>query len=162
MIKPQPLTVVIKRLPHALSTPHPTYMTKGSAGMDLEAAPAKPVTLQPMGRAKIPTGFAIALPGGYEAQVRPRSGLALKEGITVLNSPGTIDSDYRGEINVILANFSGKPVTVVRGMRIAQLVVAPVTRVLWQEKEELPESLRGASGLGSTGTIGQNQPHVEK
>ena len=162
MIKPQPLTVIIKRLPHALSTPHPTYMTKGSAGMDLEAAPAKPVTLQPMGRAKIPTGFAIALPGGYEAQVRPRSGLALKEGITVLNSPGTIDSDYRGEINVILVNFSGKPITVARGMRIAQLVVAPVTRVLWQEREELPESLRGSSGLGSTGTTTQDQRHVTK
>ena len=162
MIKPQQLTVIIRRLPHALTAPHPTYMTEGSAGMDLEAVPTKPVTLQPMGRAKIPTGFAIALPRGYEAQVRPRSGLALKEGITVLNSPGTIDSDYRGEINVILANFSGKPVTVVRGMRIAQLVVAPVTRVLWQEREELPESLRGASGLGSTGTIGQDHPHVEK
>ena len=156
MVEPQQLTVTIRRLPHALTTPHPTYMTDGSAGMDLEAAPSKPVTLQPMGRAKIPTGFAIALPRGYEAQVRPRSGFALKEGITVLNSPGTIDSDYRGEINVILANFSGKPVTVVRGMRIAQLVVAPVTRVLWQEREELPESLRGASGLGSTGTTSQD------
>ena len=137
-------------------------MTVGSAGMDLEAAPAKSVTLQPMGRAKIPTGFAIALPRGYEAQVRPRSGLALKEGITVLNSPGTIDSDYRGEINVILVNFSGKPIAIARGMRIAQLVVAPVTRVLWQESEELPESLRGASGLGSTGTTTQDQHHVKK
>jgi len=162
MIKSEPLTVIIRRLPHALTTPHPTYMTEGSAGMDLEAAPTIPVTLQPMDRAKIPTGFAIALPKGYEAQVRPRSGLALKEGITVLNSPGTIDSDYRGEINVILANFSGKPITVVRGMRIAQLVVAPVTRVLWQEREELPESLRGASGLGSTGTTSQDQRHVPK
>jgi dUTP pyrophosphatase len=163
MIKPQQLTVIIRRLPHVvLTTPHPTYMTEGSAGMDLEAAPVTPVTLQPMGRAKIPTGFAIALPRGYEAQVRPRSGLALKEGLTVLNSPGTIDSDYRGEINVILANFGGKSITVVRGMRIAQLVVAPVTRVLWQEGKELPESPRGSSGLGSTGITTKDGHYAEK
>ena len=162
MITVPSLTIGIKRLPNALNNLHPTYMTEGSAGMDLEAAPDKPITLNPMCRAKVPTGFAIALPDGYEAQVRPRSGLALKEGITVLNSPGTIDSDYRGEINVILANFGDKAKTIERGMRIAQLVVAPVTHVLWQEIETLPKSIRDARGFGSTGAISEDNQYAKK
>ena len=162
MIKSATLTIAIKRLPNALNNLCPTYMTEGSAGMDLEAAPDKPITLNPMCRAKIPTGFAIALPDGYEAQVRPRSGLALKEGITVLNSPGTIDSDYRGEINVILANFGDKAKTIERGMRIAQLVVAPVTHVLWQEIETLPKSIRDARGFGSTGASSKDNQYAKK
>ena len=124
--------------------------------MDLEAASDNPITLEPMSRAKIPTGFAIALPVGYEAQVRSRSGLALKEGLTVLNSPGTIDSDYRGEINVILANFSHKPAIIARGMRIAQLIVAPFMRVVWKETLDLPGSKRGTDGFGSTGTASKD------
>ena len=160
MIEPQKLTVMIRRLPHALNNPYPTYMTGGSAGMDLEAAPSKPIALQPMSRAKIPTGFAIALPDGYEAQVRPRSGLALKEGLTVLNSPGTIDSDYRGEIQVIIANLGDKPAIIARGMRIAQLIVAPFTRVVWKESIDLPESQRGADGFGSTGATRNDQHEV--
>lgn len=102
----------------------------------------------------IPTGFAIALPGGFEAQIRPRSGLALKHGVTVLNSPGTIDADYRGEVGVVLINLGQAPFVVSRGMRIAQLVIAPVTRVAWAEQRELPESTRGAGGFGSTGIAG--------
>lgn len=162
MIERQKLTVMIRRLPHALNSPCPAYMTDGSAGMDLEAAPDQPITLQPMSRAIIPTGFAIALPDGYEAQVRPRSGLALKEGVTVLNSPGTIDSDYRGEINVIIANFGDNPTTITRGMRIAQLIVAPFTRVVWKESSELPESQRGGDGFGSTGIAPKDHHEVAK
>ena len=162
MIKSSTLTIAIKRLPNALNNLYPTYMTEGSAGMDLEAAPDKPITLNPMCRAKVPTGFAIALPNGYEAQVRPRSGLALKEGLTVLNSPGTIDSDYRGEINVILANFGEKAQTIVRGMRIAQLVVAPITHVLWKEIESLPKSIRNDGGFGSTGATSEDKRYAKK
>ena len=162
MISAPSLTIAIRRLPNAIDNRHPTYMTEGSAGMDLEAAPDKPLTLNPMSRAKIPTGFAIALPKGYEAQVRPRSGLALKEGLTVLNSPGTIDSDYRGEITVILANFGEKAKIIGRGMRIAQLVVAPVTRVLWQEIEALPKTIRDAGGFGSTGATSEDSPYAKK
>ena len=158
MNKTGSVTVKISRLSNALNNSYPQYMTTGSAGMDLEAAPDKPITIQPMHRAKIPTGFAIALPVGYEAQVRPRSGLALKDGITVLNSPGTIDSDYRGEINVILTNLGQKPVSIFQGMRIAQLVIAPITRVSWQEQKELPQSDRGAGGLGSTGIGSKDDP----
>ena len=119
--------------------------------MDLAAAVPSSVEIAPGGRALIPTGFAAALPAGYEAQVRPRSGLALKHGITVLNSPGTVDADYRGEISVILANLGEAPFTVSRGMRIAQLVIAPVTQVAWNEVAELPPSERGTGGYGSTG-----------
>jgi dUTP pyrophosphatase len=121
--------------------------------MDLRAAvtDAEPVTLAPGARAMIPTGLTIALPPGYEAQVRPRSGLAAKHGITCLNSPGTIDADYRGEIQVILINFGAEPFLVTRGLRIAQLVVAPVSRVRWQEENELRDTARGAGGFGSTG-----------
>lgn len=162
MITTPRLKIAIKRLPNALDNLHPTYMTEGSAGMDLEAALEEPLTLNPTCRGQVPTGFAIALPRGYEAQIRPRSGLALKEGITVLNSPGTIDSDYRGEITVILANFGEKAKTIVRGMRIAQLVVAPVSQVVWQEIDALPKSIRESSGLGSTGGTSEENQYVKK
>ncbi len=146
------LAVKLRRLPHGAGLPLPGYATDMSAGMDLAAAVEDDLVLAPGARSLVPTGVAIALPAGYEAQVRPRSGLALRLGLTVLNSPGTIDADYRGEVAVILANMGEAPVTVSRGMRIAQLVVAPVTRVDWREEETLPESDRGDGGFGSTGT----------
>ena len=143
--------VPIRRLPHGAGLPLPAYATELSAGMDLLAAVEAPVTLDPGERRLLPTGVAIALPAGYEAQVRPRSGLALKHGVTVLNAPGTIDADYRGEVGVILANLGGEPYVVERGSRIAQLVIAPVARAAWQPAERLEESARGAGGFGSTG-----------
>lgn len=139
------------RLPHGMGLDLPAYATAHAAGVDLLAAIDKDVVLQPGGRALIPTGLAIALPEGYEAQVRPRSGLALKHGITLPNSPGTIDADYRGEVGVILANLGSEPFTVTRGMRIAQMVVAPVTTLAWREVATLPQTARGAGGFGSTG-----------
>jgi dUTP pyrophosphatase len=145
------LAVSIQVLPHGAGLPLPAYATLGSAGADLAAAIAAPLVLPPGGRALVPTGIALALPDGFEAQVRPRSGLALRHGVTVLNSPGTIDGDYRGEILVVLANLGSEPVTVVRGDRIAQLVVAPVQRAAWREVAELPASPRGAGGFGSSG-----------
>ncbi|HXQ50232.1 MAG TPA: dUTP diphosphatase [Stellaceae bacterium] len=145
------LSVPLRVLPHGVGLPLPRYATEGSAGADLSAAVETPVVLPPGGRALVPTGIALALPDGFEAQVRPRSGLALRHGVTVLNSPGTIDSDYRGEIAVILANLGAESVTIARGDRIAQLVVAPVCRVAWQEAASLPPSLRGAGGFGSSG-----------
>lgn len=146
------VTVALQILPHGQGLPLPAYATAGSAGLDLAAAIDSPVMLSPGERAAIPTGLAIALPLGWEAQIRPRSGLALKHGITVLNSPGTIDADYRGEIAVILANLGHTVFTVARGDRIAQLIVAPVSRAEWQITAELPPSQRGAGGFGSTGT----------
>ena len=143
------ISVAIQRL-DGDDLPLPSYATLQSAGMDLAAAVTTDVILAPRKRALIPTGIAIALPEGYEAQVRPRSGLAAKNGITVLNSPGTIDADYRGEVKVILINLGEEPFVIKRGMRIAQLVVAPVTRVSWQEVRDLPETQRGAGGFGST------------
>jgi dUTP pyrophosphatase len=143
--------VSITRLPHAEGLDLPSYATAASAGLDLAAAVPGDVEIAPGSRALIPTGFAIALPAGFEAQVRPRSGLALKHGITVLNSPGTIDADYRGEVGVILINLGTTPFTVSRGMRIAQLVVAPVTHIHWDIAETLPGSARGSGGFGSTG-----------
>ena len=145
------LTAAIARLPHGRDLPLPAYATAGSAGMDLAAAVDAPVTLAPGARALIGTGFAIALPAGAEAQVRPRSGLALRHGVTCLNAPGTIDADYRGEIGVILVNHGAEPFTVTRGMRIAQLVVAAVARAAWREAAALDASDRGAGGFGSTG-----------
>jgi dUTP pyrophosphatase len=145
------LAVAVEILPHGAGLPLPRYATAGSAGLDLAAAIAAPLVLPPGGRAAVPTGIALALPPGYEAQVRPRSGLALKHGVTVLNSPGTIDSDYRGEISVILANLGGNSVTIARGERIAQLVVAPVQQIAWERVTSLPPSARGAGGFGSTG-----------
>jgi len=146
------LKVDVKRLPHGADLPLPEYATQDSAGMDLLAAVDEDRTLAPGKRMLVPTGLAIALPPGYEAQVRPRSGLAHKNGITVLNSPGTVDADYRGEVGVILANLGDEPFVITRGMRIAQMVVAPVTRLGWAEVAELPDSGRGAGGFGSTGT----------
>ena len=131
--------------------PQPQYATEQSAGLDLKADLSAPVTLKPLQRAMIPTGLYIALPKGYEAQVRPRSGLAAKHGITVLNSPGTIDADYRGEICVILVNLSEEPFEIVPGERIAQMVVARHEQVEWEPVGELDETVRGAGGFGSTG-----------
>lgn len=145
-------SVFIKRLPHAQSLPLPSKGTSLSAGFDLSACLETPITLESGAFQAIPTGYAIALEPGYEAQVRPRSGLAAKNGITVLNTPGTIDADYRGEIKVILINHSKVPFTIEHGMRIAQLVVATVCPVEFQEVENLPENLeRGERGFGSTG-----------
>ena len=143
--------VAVTRLPGAEGLDLPAYETEHAAGMDLAAAVAEPLTLAPGARAMVPTGLAIALPEGYEAQIRPRSGLAARNGLTVLNAPGTIDADYRGEIKVILANLGEDPFTIERGMRIAQMVVAPVTRIAWNEVDALPDSARGAGGFGSTG-----------
>ena len=145
--------VKIVRLPHAADLPLPAYQSADAAGLDLIAAvPADaPVVIAPGGRALIPTGLAIALPRGTEGQVRPRSGLAARHGITVLNSPGTIDADYRGEIHVILVNFGGEPFAVSAGMRIAQLVIAPVLRAQLSEAKKLDETTRGVEGFGSTG-----------
>lgn len=131
--------------------PLPNYETAQSAGMDIRAHIAEDIVLQSMQRAIVPTGLSIALPAGYEAQVRPRSGLAAKNGITVLNAPGTIDADYRGEVKVILVNLSDQPFTIENGTRIAQLVIAPVTQGDWQEVEVLGETSRGSGGFGSTG-----------
>lgn len=141
----------IVRLPHGEELELPAYASAQAAGMDLCAAVAEPLTLAPGQRALVPTGFAIALPGGYEAQIRPRSGLALKHGVTVLNSPGTIDADYRGEIKVLLVNLGQEPFRVERGMRIAQMVVAAHATVRLQLAADLPGSERGAGGFGSTG-----------
>lgn len=130
----------------------PDYATPQAAGMDLVAANKEPITLQPSERALVPTGIQMALPPGYEAQIRPRSGLALKHGITVLNSPGTIDADYRGEVQVLLVNLGNQPFVIERGMRIAQMVVARFVQIQLNEVNELPGTERGAGGFGSTGT----------
>ena len=145
------LAVTITKLAHGADLPLPSYATAHSAGMDLLAAVANEQVLAPGERALIPTGIAIALPPGYEAQIRPRSGLAAKNGVTVLNSPGTIDADYRGEVGVVLINHGRDAFTVSRGMRIAQMVVARHEVVAWRETEQLPQSGRGAGGFGSTG-----------
>lgn len=144
--------VAVHRLPHGEGLPLPGHATADSAGVDLLAAVAGELLLDPGARAVVPTGIAIALPPGFEAQVRPRSGLAAKHGVTVLNSPGTIDADFRGEIGVVLANLGAATFTVRRGMRIAQMVVAPVQSVTWHEVDTLPDSGRGCGGFGSTGT----------
>jgi dUTP pyrophosphatase len=146
-----PVSVSVKCLEHGRGLPLPAYATEHAAGMDLVAAVNEPITLNPGERAMVPTGLAIALPMGFEAQVRPRSGLAVKNGVTVLNSPGTIDADYRGEVKVILINHGKEPFTIERGARIAQMVIAPVTLAQWTETENLPETLRGEGGFGSTG-----------
>jgi dUTP pyrophosphatase len=148
------IAAAIRRLPHGAGLELPAYATAGSAGCDLMAAVAEDLVLAPGARALVPTGIAIALPPGTEAQVRPRSGLALRHGVTCLNTPGTIDSDYRGEVGVILINHGAEPFRITRGLRIAQLVVAPVSRVAWTEVDALPDTARGAGGFGSTGGIG--------
>jgi len=145
------LTLAIQILPHGEDLPFPAYASSGAAGIDLVAAIARTLKLNPENRVLVPTGIAIALPGGYEGQIRPRSGLALEHGITVLNSPGTIDCDYRGEVKVLLANLGQSTHWIRRGDRIAQLVVAPVTRVEIQRVADLPETARGSGGFGSTG-----------
>ena len=143
------IPVRIKRLPHGQGLDLPAYATEGAAGMDIVSA--EDVTLAPGARHAVATGLSVAIPAGYEIQVRPRSGLALKHGISVPNTPGTIDSDYRGELKVILINHSGEPVPIHRGDRIAQIVLAPVTLAEWDEVAELDETARGAGGFGSTG-----------
>ncbi len=146
--------VAVTRMPGNEDIDLPAYETSQSAGMDLPAAIAGDLVLAPGARAMVPTGLSIALPEGFEAQIRPRSGLAARDGLTVLNSPGTIDADYRGEIKAIIINLGDAPFTITRGMRIAQMVIAPVTRITWDEVSELPETARGAGGFGSTGTGG--------
>ena len=145
--------IKIMRLPHGADLPLPAYQSADAAGLDLLAAvPANaPVTIAPGARAQIPTGIAIALPRGYEGQVRPRSGLAARHGISVLNTPGTIDSDYRGEIQIILVNLGGESFSVERGMRIAQMIIAPVLRAQLSEGRKLAKTVRGSGGFGSTG-----------
>ncbi len=145
------VTVDVVRLDHGRDLPLPKYATPDSAGMDLLSAEAGDVTLEPGQRAMLATGLAMQLPAGFEAQVRPRSGLAAKHGITVLNTPGTIDADYRGEVKVILINLGDAPVTLARGDRIAQMIIAPVTQGVWREVDDLDSSERGAGGFGSTG-----------
>lgn len=145
------MNISIIRLPHSEGLPLPEYATSGSAGMDIHAAVEEPLTLQPGEVHMVPTGLAFAVPHGFECQVRSRSGLAAKHGVFALNSPGTIDSDYRGEVKVILANFSKAPFTIERGTRIAQLVVAKHEHVTWNEVETLEETVRGDGGFGSTG-----------
>ena len=146
------IPVQVKRLPHSEGLALPSYATSGAAGMDLLAAVQAPMVLAPGARTLVPTGLAIALPPGFELQIRPRSGLALKNGIILPNSPGTIDEDYRGELQVIVMNAGTEPFTIERGMRIAQAVLAPVVRAAWTEVAELDETQRGAGGFGSTGT----------
>jgi dUTP pyrophosphatase len=143
----------VRRLAHGEDLPLPAYESAGAAGMDLRAAVPQdePVVIQPLGRAMVPTGLAMAVPAGFEAQVRPRSGLAARAGVTCLNTPGTIDSDYRGEVHVILINLGAEAFTVRRGDRIAQLVIAPVVQARWAEVESLDDTARGAGGFGSTG-----------
>lgn len=146
-----PIPISVFRLPHAKDLPLPAYATAGAAGMDLLAAIDAPIAIGPGERALIPTGLTIALPPGYELQIRPRSGLALRHGITVPNSPGTIDEDYRGEIAVIVLNTGSETFTVERGSRIAQAVLAPVSRASWHEVEMLDATVRSVGGFGSTG-----------
>lgn len=147
------LVIEVRRLPHGENLPLPGYETLHAAGMDLRAALPEdaPLTLRPGDRAPVPTGLAIAIPPGFEGQVRPRSGLALRHGVTCLNAPGTIDADYRGEVKVVLANLGAEDFHVRRGDRIAQLLIAPVTRAEWRETSVLPETQRGEGGFGSTG-----------
>ncbi|MGA7355648.1 MAG: dUTP diphosphatase [Candidatus Cybelea sp.] len=145
------MRVALRRLPQGEGLPLPGYMSEHAAGADLYAAVTEQLTLLPGARALVPTGFSIALPPGYEAQVRPRSGLAIRLGVTCLNAPGTIDADYRGEVQVVLANLGTEPVVIRRGDRIAQMIVAPVARAAFDVVDELPPSMRGDGGFGSTG-----------
>jgi dUTP diphosphatase len=148
------VNISVSRLPHNLDLPLPSYETPQSAGMDLRAAVSSTVEIPAGGRALVPTGLKIALPEGFEAQIRPRSGLALKKGITLPNSPGTIDADYRGELGIILLNTGEEAFVIERGDRIAQMIVAPVIQARWNEIESLDETARGEGGFGSTGVAG--------
>jgi len=150
-VPPEPVRVLVRVLPHGEGLPLPRYATEGAAGCDLHAAVEAPLVLAPGGRAAVPTGLSLAIPEGYEGQVRARSGTALRHGIACVNAPGTIDSDYRGEVKVILGNLGGEPFEIRRGDRIAQLVIAPVVRAAFETASELPETGRGAGGFGSTG-----------
>jgi dUTP pyrophosphatase len=147
----RPVEVLVKRLPHAADLPLPSYATPGASGADVAAALEEDLVLEPMERHAVPTGLVVAVPPGYEVQVRPRSGLALRHGVTVANAPGTVDSDYRGELMVILVNLGKQRYTVKRGERIAQLVLAPVVQGTFSERDDLPPSERGSGGFGSTG-----------
>jgi len=151
MAIPEGVRVPVAILPHAAGLDLPAYETRGSAGMDLRAALDAPLDLAPGARIAVPTGLRLAIPEAYEAQIRPRSGWALKEGVTCLNSPGTIDSDYRGEVKVILANLGQAPVRIERGMRIAQIVFAPIVRAAWAPQGALDATARGHGGFGHTG-----------
>ena len=148
---PSDVPVRLLRLPHGADLPLPHYASEGAAGMDVVAAVDGPLILAPGARAAVPTGLAMAIPHGFEVQVRPRSGLALKHGLTVANAPGTIDSDYRGEVKVLLVNLGSEAIEITRGMRIAQLVLAPVTRATFVEVAGLDDTVRGTGGFGSTG-----------
>ena len=151
MHSPADVPVMVKMLPHGEGLPLPAYATAGAAGMDVVSA--EDVTIAPGARHAVATGLSVAIPAGFEIQVRPRSGLALKHGVTVPNTPGTIDSDYRGELKVILINHGAEPFAIVRGDRVAQLVLAPVTRATWLPVQELDETARGEGGFGSTGGV---------
>jgi len=146
------LTLPLRRLPHGRGLPLPTYATEGAAGLDLLAALEGELSVGPGKRVKIPTGIEMAIPPGYEGQIRPRSGLAWKKGLTVVNAPGTIDCDYRGEVQVLMINLGGDPIVINRGMKIAQMVFAPVIQVSVNEMDHLPSTARGDGGFGSTGT----------
>ena len=148
---PVTIEVRVRRLPHAAGLPLPGYATAGAAGADVSAAVNEPEVIEPGERRAVPTGLVLEIPPGFEAQVRPRSGLAFASGLTVVNAPGTIDSDFRGEVKVLLVNLGTEPATVARGDRIAQLVIAPVTSARFAEAEELNPSVRGSGGFGSTG-----------
>lgn len=148
----KPISIPLMQMPHAKGLPMPSYETTGAAGMDISAAIDAPISLAPMQRAAVPTGLMMAIPQGHEVQIRPRSGLAFKHGLTVVNAPGTIDSDYRGEVKVLLINLGQDTVEITHGMRIAQMVVAPVTIAEFTESDMLDETARGAGGFGSTGT----------
>jgi dUTP pyrophosphatase len=148
----KPLRVAIRRLPHARGLPLPAYATDGASGLDLAAAIHGEIVIEPGARALVPTGLCVAIPPGFEGQVRGRSGLALRHGLLLPNAPGTIDSDYRGELQVILHNAGREPFVVQRGERIAQLVIAPVARIAWREVEVLDETTRAGGGFGHTGT----------
>lgn len=148
------IKIRLQTLPHGANLELPRYESASAAGMDLRAALTEDMALEPGRFALIPTGFAMALPVGFEAQIRPRSGLAAKSGVTVLNAPGTVDADYRGEVKICLINHGSAPFVITRGMRIAQMVIAPVTQAHWQITAELDETARGAGGFGSTGTEG--------
>jgi dUTP pyrophosphatase len=147
-----PVHIPLVVLPHGKGLELPAYATEHAAGMDLRAAVSEPLTLKPLERALVPTGLSLAIPAGYEGQIRPRSGLALKHGVTCLNSPGTIDADYRGEVKVLMVNLSAEPFSIGRGERIAQMVISAHATAAWSQVEALPASGRGQGGFGHTGT----------
>jgi dUTP pyrophosphatase len=151
------IRVFVSVLPHGVGLPLPEYKTAGAAGCDLRAAIETELTIAPGGRTLVPTGIAVAIPEGFEGQVRMRSGLAIESGLALLNAPGTIDSDYRGEIRVLMANLAAEPATIRRGDRIAQLVIGAVVRAEWVERSELPETARGAGGFGHSGSSGPGE-----